>query len=186
MFTGGVLPMPSIFARLCLFFSSYFPLWVILYFVLLDDHFRAATAVLIAGGICTLIALIYFWSLTKTAPERVTIAEWRRRDDDVLSYLVTYVIPFMISPDDGWQKAVGLGLFLLVVCVLYVKTNMVYINPTLALFGYRLYEVKLGDDESTHPLITRRKTLVRGNLLVVAVGNDVFFSEEGEGDDGTV
>jgi hypothetical protein len=94
-----------------------------------------------------------------------------------MSYIVTYIIPFLAVPFNGWEQGIALLIFFLVLCILYVNSNMVHINPMLNLAGYRLYEITL-DDGAVHSLITRRR-IVRGeSLSVIKLGEDILMEKK--------
>jgi hypothetical protein len=56
-----------------------------------------------------------------------------------LSFIVTYIIPFS-SLSFGDYKFITMITFLLVIIgIMAIKTNKFYINPTLAILGFRIY-----------------------------------------------
>lgn len=64
----------------------------------------------------------------------------KRPKDIVLSYLFTYIIPFVAMDLDNLGTVLAnVFLFLLIWC-LYVRLNLFYINPILSVFGYLSYE----------------------------------------------
>lgn len=64
----------------------------------------------------------------------------KRPKDIVLSYLFTYIIPFVAMDLDNLGTVLAnIFLFLLIWC-LYVRLNLFYINPILSVFGYLSYE----------------------------------------------
>ncbi len=73
-----------------------------------------------------------------------------------MSYIVTYIIPFLSVAFSDWQQAVALAVFFIILGFLYVNSDMIHINPTLNFFLYRLYEVTL-EDGSTYSLIARSR-----------------------------
>ncbi|MHB8236170.1 MAG: anti-phage protein KwaA [Acidithiobacillus ferrivorans] len=56
-----------------------------------------------------------------------------------LTFLTTYIIPLICFKLTSDRYLIALGLLLMVVGVIYVKTDKFYVNPTLAILGFRLY-----------------------------------------------
>lgn len=61
-------------------------------------------------------------------------------EDNVLNYVVTYIVPLLsINISDTKSLIINLGLFLLLGFI-YVKNNLVYLNPFFMFFGYNVYK----------------------------------------------
>ena len=165
--------MGSIHARLLLCLSSYFPLAVILA-ILRVPKYWILTVMLVMIGILSVFGMFaYLRSLEDTAPFHMEVVGVQRRDSEVVSYVLSYVVPFLAVPFEGWQQGVGLALFFTVICILHVKLNLIHINPTLAIAGYRLYEVTTTRG-GVHSLITKRRVALGDTLRVVKIGEDIL------------
>lgn len=166
--------MPSILTRSLLFLSSYFPLTVIFFVLLLAKHRTAAIIVLSIGAAGLIGVSLYLHTARRLNPISVKVASLQRRDAEAMSYIVSYVIPFLAIPFQSLAEAISLAVFFLVIGVLYVNSNMIHINPMLNLSGYRLYEVTL-ENGALHALITRR-TVVRGDVInAVKAGEGILL-----------
>lgn len=73
-----------------------------------------------------------------------------------LTFLTTYIIPLICFNLTSARYVFALIFLLVVIGIIYVKTDKFYANPTLAVLGYRLYKVTL---------ITR--TAKRENIVVI-------------------
>ena len=60
----------------------------------------------------------------------------------------------MTIPSPGWRDLIGYSLFLGVGLVIYVRSNLVRVNPTLYLLGYRVLAIDYGNAKKQF-LITR-------------------------------
>ena len=58
-----------------------------------------------------------------------------------LTFLTTYIIPLICFNLASTRYILALIFLLIVIGVIYVKTDKFYANPTLAVLGYRLYKV---------------------------------------------
>lgn len=94
-----------------------------------------------------------------------------------MSYLFTYLLPFLdLDLTDGHYLA-SVIVFFLIIAVIYVRSNMIYINPVLTMAGYQIFRVET-DYGNEVALITRRSH-VPGNASVEAVrlGDHVLFEK---------
>jgi len=167
--------MPSLLIRLLLCVSSYFPLAVIF---AVQFFFKGrcwlVAAVLIAGVIGLLAMLVYLKTARRLTPMTVSIESVNRRDGEAMSYIVSYLLPFIALPSGGVANGISLGVFLLVLGVLYVNSDMIHINPMLNLFGWHVYDVTLGNGE-TRALISRRRSRKGRGAKVIQMGDDIFL-----------
>lgn len=168
--------MGSIIARLLLFLSSYFPLALIFFLILIENERWIAVGILTIGVIGLIGMSVYLKMAYSLGPMQIKVATIQRRDGEAMSYIVTYVIPFLSIPFGGWKQGVALSIFFIVLGILYVNSNMIHINPMLNLAGFHIYEIVL-DDGSIHSLLTKRR-IVRGEeLRVIKIGEDIFLEK---------
>jgi hypothetical protein len=169
--------MPSLIARLLLFMSSYFPLACILA-VLFFEQRRTLAIVILGIGLAGLLGMFAFLRyLQRFEPSVARIEGVERRDTEITSYLVTYVIPFLALPSDNLDRGVALLIFFAVLCLLYVNSNMIHINPMMTLCRYHLYEVTLANGDVC--AVLSRLRLTRGQQVrVVRIGEDILLVEK--------
>lgn len=170
--------MPSIFIRLLLFVSSYFPLAVIFFVLFLRKDPLTAIAILSFGTLGLVGLAVYLRVVNRFGPISVKVKDVTKRDAESMSYIVSYVIPFLAVPFNGFEQGVALGVFFVVLAILYVNSNMIHINPMLNLGGYHIYEVTL-EDETIHALISRKRRITRGaTLSAIKVGEDILLEKQ--------
>ena len=168
--------VPSIFVRLLLFVSSYFPLACIVGVLFYQQHRPTAVTFVVVSGLGVLGLVAYLRAVQRFTTVPVIVEHVRRLDMEAMTYLVTYLVPFIAAPSDASDKRLALLLFFIVLGVLYVNSNMIHINPMLNALGYHLYEVTLVEG-GVHVLITRSR-LRRDQLLdVVRVGEDLLIEK---------
>lgn len=166
--------MPNLLIRLLFFVGSYFPLAVIFFFLLLRQHFQAAIIILVVGIVGLIGMALYLRLIKSIAPMTVTIEKVQRRDREAISYIFSYIVPFLAVPFQEWERGVALGIFFFVVAILYVTSNMIQINPMLNLAGYHLYEISLKDG-GVHFLLTRRDAIRSSTIKVAKAGSDILI-----------
>lgn len=93
---------------------------------------------------------------------------------EYLSYLATYIIPFVGLKFDTWNNLLATLLLFLVIGFIYTKTNLLYANPTLALFGYYIFSVTFEDlEEKT--VISKGKIKKNFSYKYKELGDDIYF-----------
>ena len=60
-----------------------------------------------------------------------------------LMFFTTYIIPLICFDLKEFRDCILLLFLLLILCTLFLKTNVYYQNPILALMGFNLYEVDM-------------------------------------------
>lgn len=97
-----------------------------------------------------------------------------------LTFLATYVIPLITFDFEKTQYIIVLGMLLVVMGVIYIKTDLFYANPSLALLGFHIYKVD-GDfkgDESRGGIIviTRRRLKKDDVIKYIKLDDRVYYS----------
>ncbi len=167
-----------------MFISSYFPLYImllILHFGKLKTVFDVVTvkkvAFLICMGIGILVSLLSTLIILRgTGTKQLIITELERPDDTIISYMMTYIIPILsIDFQDYGVIAVNFIMFLLI-GYLYIRLNLLYLNPLWSVAGFLAYRVN-----SEVVVITNIKyaELKRINKLKgYYVANDIFIARK--------
>lgn len=93
----------------------------------------------------------------KATPHQFYIGEFERRDQEMLTYLFIYLLPFLrsVSPtfSSGWLTS---GLVLAIIIIAIAQTGAFHFNPAMRLFlGYRFYSVRSSHGVS-YLLISKR------------------------------
>jgi len=136
---------PRIAISFIIFLSAYAPLSLL--FAVRDfdggakwfHHPRFVFGVLIVASLSLLFLLFAMSRLKGQFP--ITVNRVALRSNDLINYAIPYLISFFGVDFGKWQDVAALGMFLLLLFVLSYKTQSIFINPALALFGYGLYEV---------------------------------------------
>lgn len=128
--------------RLQLFFTAYAPLGLIFAF---QSH--TAPARLAWAGVF-LVAVIAGVRLTFVQLRKIPVARRLSEVDDrggeVAGYLASYLLPFIAGPPSGAEEIAAYCTYFLVAVVVFVRSTLVLINPTLYIFGWRVVAAKTG------------------------------------------
>jgi hypothetical protein len=145
--------MVSVFYRIGLYVSSFFPLYVLLIinnyeyfssFKKLKKIFLFQQLLPSLFGI-TLLILIFISIISIVVIKTVSLNERRqfkgicKTEDKLLNYVVTYLVPILsIKVDEGKSLMVNACLFSLLGYI-YVKNSLVYLNPLFLFFKYNVF-----------------------------------------------
>ena len=114
--------------------------------------------------------------------QRICIKEFERNDQEVLAFLLAYMLPFvssanMIFADDWLTSVYILGIIYLVIA----HADALHFNPVMGLLRYHFYAVKNAHNIS-HLLISKRKLLRPGkNVQTVRLTHNIYLDIGGTG-----
>jgi hypothetical protein len=155
--------MPRLPFRVALFLSSYAPLFALLAYT--NRHSKTALWTLIGVTAVSAATLVVVMRTQRNEQgPLLRIAHARPKDGDVLAYTATYLVPFLgvdLTKTDGVVLFAG---FLVVLGIVYVNSNMLFVNPLLSLARYHTFDVT---DPQGHEytLITKREDLDPGTEI---------------------
>lgn len=133
--------------RIIMFISSYFPLYIMLLILYFEEYkdilFNFTIKKCIILSIIFLLVFISLFSIyllkKSKSCRKITNNKVERPDDTIISYIMTYIIP-LLSIDMSKNSTVLVNFILfLVIGYLYIRLNLVYLNPLWAIFGYLSY-----------------------------------------------
>ena len=178
----------KLMTRIVMFISSYFPLYImiiILYYskILkgLEEHnnFIVCFVLLIAILIVISISSILLLKRGRGIKE-IDARNLENPDDTVLSYIMTYIIPLITNGDSSKEVyVVNIFLFILIGYI-YLRLNLIYLNPLWAMFGYVIY--KNANKEIIITNVSREILRHKENLKGYYISNDIFVAHKEEND----
>jgi len=169
--------MPSVLIRILLFFSSYFPLFLIFTIQNYNKHGNIALFPVIVGTIALIgLALFIRW-VHGSAARRETVVSVQRKDSEVMSYIVTYIIPFIGLDLSIFANLFSLCLFFLMLMIIYINTNLIHINPMMNIFGYHIYEIE-NISGTIQTIISKKARLVKNDRIeIIMIGDNLFMEK---------
>jgi hypothetical protein len=169
--------MANVPVKVLLFLSSYAPLLVIL---AVRDSFRSWWAS-VGLSILALLAVLALWgyllAVESLEPITATVKGVVVRSGESMSYIVSYLLPFLDARLDEPRTALSLGILLSIIGIIYVNSNMLHINPILNLVGFHVYEVETTEGR-TAMLISRRTYVRPGEEIVLVTLGDYVWLEK--------
>jgi hypothetical protein len=71
-----------------------------------------------------------------------TIKSISPQHKEYVTYLGTYILPFVALETKTPFDMIAVAFMFLTIGFIFSKTNLIYTNPTLAFFGYDIYEIE--------------------------------------------
>jgi len=101
-------------------------------------------------------------------------------DYEHLTFLTTYIVPLVCFNFVDTRYQLVLIILLIVIGVIYIRTDLFYANPTLALLNYRIYRVdgEFKDGIRENIVLISRKTLeVNQRVDYVKLDNRIYYAK---------
>lgn len=161
------------YIKLLLFLSSYVPL-IIIFSIRVVKNYRYFT---ISGIIISIILTIILLRVVKATAqlpiEPISLSSVNYKSSDLLAYMFSYVFPFLELDLGSYIDSIIILFIFVILAVIYINSNMIYINPMLSVFGYKIYEI-ISETNDVYILITKKSKLpVGGSLDVYDLGSNV-------------
>jgi hypothetical protein len=97
---------------------------------------------------------------------------------ETVSFLITYIIPllfFVVGADiSAYRNFIVLILTLLIIGIIYCRTNMFYTNPTLAILGFHIYKVTTNQNKDIIVII-RGKLNLADDFYPRLIDDNIYF-----------
>ena len=104
----------------------------------------------------------------------IQITEIENVNYEHLTFLTTYIIPLICFDLSQVRYAIDLGILLIIIGAIYVKTNMFYANPTLALLGYQIYRANTSQKQGL--IFISKEKLVKGDWVQpLSLDEKIYF-----------
>ena len=190
-------------ARLTLFLVSYLPLFSIMGFTQLykykqylnwggfnseslcifSKYFGAISVlgVLSAFGIFGLYFLLSnVKRRAETSGDAITIIDIENKNSESISYLFTYLIPFVFQDLSSITNVFSVVVLLIVTFLIYSNSSMLLINPTISV-KYSLYMVEYNtsssDKKKKGMIISKNRFLEEyDKVKIKKIGHKLFFA----------
>ena len=167
---------PSLLVRLVMLAAAYSPLLLLLA-VLNSFRIEWLRWVLVGMSAASVVGTLLFLFVAiprrNAGPEVLT--KPKPRDGEALKFFASYVVPFFVTTAAQPAARWGLLIYLLMIAVLYLQSDLYYSNPLLALLGFRVFEVDRPDGGFLL-LITRAWYIAPGESRdLIPLGGYVHF-----------
>lgn len=151
--------------------SAFAPLVAVLSLVSMTQLGWAGWVILGGCIVSILFLALVLVSVAKVQERTVVSTTVRHADERVIAFASSYVMPVAVAAfaPQEFTTLVATLVMLVLMMVIYVRADLYHLNPTLAVVGFRLYEVTV-ENGTVVMLLTRARHLpqrgsVRGRYL---------------------
>lgn len=110
-------------------------------------------------------------------------------DYEHLTFLTTYIIPLVCFNFVDMRYQLVLVILLVVIGVIYIRTDLFYANPTLAILNYRIYKVDGQFKEGLREnIVLISRTTLENNQRVdyIKLDNRIYYAKLKKNDKTTI
>ena len=152
--------------------SAFAPLVALLAIVQIDELGRVGWAILAACVLAELLLFLVLRTVSQIQARTIETTSVRRADERVLAFTSSYVVPVVVVMlGEGTATTIVATTALVgLLAIIYVRAGLYHLNPTLALLGYRLYEVTETNGTVTMLLTTEKHLAVMSRDVVLDTG----------------
>ena len=152
------------FVRSQLFLSSYAPLFAILAIRFDGTALKTVCACLAGYGVLYLMVVV--WLVPRRAqPRSYPVDSVDDAAGEVAGYLATYLLPFVTVPSPSAADLAGYCIVGVVIAVIFTRSELARINPTMYLLGWRV--AVIGTGAASRYLVCRRLPRAGGSVDAV-------------------
>jgi hypothetical protein len=150
--------------KILLFFSSYLPVWLIWILVSIDNqgfYLNITSGLGILLTIISVLTCVIFILTYETANrydiKTISINNISNGSSEAISYLLTLIIPlatstipFELFGGNFTQNEIVTLILGLAIFFIYLRSNLLVMNPTMMLIGYSFYQInyKMTDESA--------------------------------------
>ncbi len=168
-----------LWVKVVLFLSSYHPLFLIL--AIKNWYNFYITVIFII--ICVYSLLVWAFIVSKKGTvESYKVLKAENKTQESLNYLIPYIISFIGFDLNKWQDWSALAILLSILFVVYLNSDLLYINPILSFFKYKIYKAEvckpiIGCEETKAEilLITKRDRIRTDEITVKDIDEGIFL-----------
>lgn len=119
----------------------------------------------------------------KGTPElSVKITEIENIDYEHLTFLTTYIIPLVCFQFENLRYILIFTIILFVIGLIYIRTDLFYANPTLAILGFRIYKIsgefRKGEIRTEKILITKNQLQLNDRIKYFKLDERIYYASK--------
>ena len=184
----------NIFIKIFLFLTAYYPLFLILFVQnsnLIDKIFKEGISSikwmnfndsliygLIIGLIFFILLKIFIKFQSKSNTSQFRVIKIKDVSHETLNYILTYLIAFLSLKLNDPKDIISILILLFIIGIIYVNSNLLYINPFLQLLNYSIYELTIKKDMAEKSIviiaILPNNKIIKNEYINISLVNEGF------------
>lgn len=118
--------------------------------------------------------------ITGTLELSFKINEIENIDYEHLTFLTTYIVPLVCFNFENLRYEIVLAILLIVIGAIYIRTDLFYANPTLAILRFRIYRVsgtfRNKEIRNNIVLICREKLNLNDRVKYIKIDEKIYYA----------
>lgn len=131
-----------------------------------------------------LYSYLFNYKFNGTIPLQIEIKKIKSINYEQIIFLTTYIIPLVSLNLDDTRYLILLIALIIIIGIIFIKTDLYYANPTLSLLGYHIYQISGarnndGDIQKFTNLtvITKDKIQSSQEILLKRISDTIYFGK---------
>lgn len=122
---------------------------------------------ILAIAVCEKFRRDFEFNLGGGSSDSLVIEECQSESYEHLTFLSTYIVPFLGFNFESPFRLIAYLFLLVLIGFMLIRTDRCYANPTLAIFGYKLYKANLADGDTKYNsiIIITKSDLTSGDNI---------------------
>ena len=108
-------------------------------------------------------------------PKDLYINSVQKMNHIYMEYLISYIIPFLSFDYSNFFDMLSLLILLLTICIIYINSDLLYVNINFSIRGYNLFKV-YNEKQDEYMVLSKKKQLYPDKILEVR--RDISGSSE--------
>lgn len=133
--------------------------------------------------VCSVFYFQFRYELNGTTMLPLKVTRVCNRNSDYLAFLATYLLPLVFVNFSSKRQVAILVLLLIAIGFMYVKTDMFLSNPTLALLGYKIYEIQTENEKVCGIMVSQNDIEIDESIRYIRLDRNAFFVRKVEQDE---
>lgn len=145
-------------------------------------YFGAITVLLILSlyGCIGLITLLKNMKRrASSSGDIVTVIDIENKNNESITYLFTYVIPFVFQDLSDISNIIAVSTLLIVTYFIYINSTLILVNPTISM-KYALYQIEYMENTNKTRkgmILTENHSLEEGEIIIIKnIGYKLFYA----------
>lgn len=184
--------------KLCLFITSFIPLWISIIFKIFTEaidanfscygrEFIGSSVFILSICLVNAVSIIYIKVGIKRARsttgryERCKIINAEKEKTITSEYLLSYILPLFAFDFKDWKEIALFLLYFIILAFLCIKNNNVYVNLLFELVGYSYFnceiEMELSGNLKRVTIITKQdlNSKIGHELTIVSLNKPIYY-----------
>lgn len=160
------------YVKIILFLSSYIPLFLII----IIRNYENLYLIMFFGSLIVASSILLILTIRQAGRVSGIYMKIDRIENlnmASLAYLGSYVIPFLATELLEIRDVLSFGVLLGIIAVIYVRSDLIYLNPMLNILGFNLYKVY--SEGSSVVMITKKRIKHADTEIVLPLAENVYL-----------